>query len=75
MDVSLTANEAQENPEVVIGMISVNNIPADFIWLWGFPLFYFSEFCCPKKISLFSFGQEYAGTNPGILNQEQFGLP
>ena len=72
----ISADEAQENPEVVIGMFPVNNIPAVILFDSGAShSFYFSEFCCPKQISLFAFGQEYAGTNPGISNQKQYSLP
>ena len=51
----ISADEAQEDPKVVIGMFLVNSIHAVILFDSGLPLFYFAEFCCPKQVSLLDF--------------------
>ena len=69
------ADEAQEDPEVVIGMFLVNNIPAVILFDSGASHFYFAEFCFPKQFFLLDFGKTHAGTIPGIPPQKQSRLP
>ena len=72
----ISADEAQEKPEVVIGMFSINDIPAVILFDSGASHSFISRsFSAQNNFSLHNFGQKYAGTNPGIYNQEQSSLP
>ena len=72
----ISADEAQEKPEVVIGMFSVNDIPAVILFDSGASHSFISRsFVAQNKFPCTLLGKKYAGTNPGIYNQEQSGLP
>ena len=71
----LSADEAQENPEVVIGMFSVNGIHAIILFDSGASHSFISQsFAAQNQFPCTLLGKKYAGTNHGISNQEQSGL-
>ena len=51
----LSVDEAQENPEVVIGMFSVNDIPAVILFDSGLPILLFLGVLLPKTNFLVRF--------------------
>ena len=72
----ISADEAQEDPEVVIGMFLVNDIPVVILFDSGAShSYYFAEFCFPKQFSLIDFRKAHAGTIPGNPTQKQSHLP
>ena len=64
----LSADEAQENPEVVIGMFSVNNIPAVILFDSGLPIVLFLGVLLPKnKFPFTLLGKNMLVQTPGSL--------
>ena len=60
----LSADEALENPEVIIGIFLVNNVPTIFFLTLGLPTLLFLGVSLPKTIFLARFWEKVCWFNP-----------
>ena len=61
----ISAEEAREDSDVVLGTCTINTKPALVLFdSGGIPLVYLQKFCCKASVLCFPFGPSFGDTNP-----------